>query len=235
MPNKQIHVATYEETCKDLEPLLKDKGNRIVIRLGGQQPYAAYPIQINSAKAIGNSVDKLRMKILFLAHGIPTSKIADNAVFPLVVKGLKRSQGTGVAVVKNAKEMQKEIKRIDEKCKGYYLEEYFKTDREFRLHVSKWGGVFFEVEKIRDNPNDLVIKYENHHNVRNFNRPKEWKQIQDACIKALDSLDLDIAAFDCGYSNGKFVIFESNTGPELLKNTLEKYREQIQNFIDAKL
>ncbi len=140
----------------------------------------------------------------------------------------------GVAVVNNKEEYIKERNRIDEKCKGYYLEEYFKTDREFRLHVSKWGGVFFEVEKIKDNKKDLVIKYENHHNIRNFVRPAGWKAIQDACINALDCLGLDIGAMDVGYSNdGRFVVFESNTGPELLKNTLEKYREEIQKYIDA--
>lgn len=235
--NKNLHIATYEETCKDLEKVLKVKdGQRVVIRLGGTVPYANYPIQINSIKGVKNSTDKLAMKLIFLQNGIPTASIGNNINFPVVVKGIKRSQGTGVFICKNANELKKAIEKFEQKDAKYYLEEYFPANREFRLHVSKWDGVFFEVEKKRNDGHfgDMgVIKYENHYNVRDFIRPVEWNQIKEAVINCLNAQELDIAAYDIGYCNGKFVVYESNTGPELLKNTLEKYRETLQKHIDS--
>lgn len=236
--NANLHVATYEDTCKQLENLLViPEGKKVVIRLGGSMPYANYPIQINSADGVKNSTDKLKMKLLFLQNSIPTSDLGKVDVFPVVVKGVKRSQGSGVFICTNPEELVAAVKKITAKGNTYYLETYFPAMREFRLHVSKWDGVFFAVEKMRNDGHvgELgVIKYENHYNVRNFAIPEKWEEMKQACIKALNVQNLDLAAYDVGYSaNGEFVVYESNTGPELLKNTLEKYRQTLQKHIDA--
>lgn len=234
---KNLHIATYEETCKELSKVLVvPKNKRVVVRLGGTMPYANYPIQINSIAGIKNSTDKLAMKLIMLQNGIPTSDIGNNINFPVVVKGVKRSQGTGVFICKNANELKKAIEKFEAKEAKYYLEKYFPATREFRLHVSKWDGVFFEVEKKRNDGHvgEMgVIKYENHYNVREFIRPAEWPEMQKAAIDCLNAQGLDIAAYDIGYTKGQFVVHESNTGPELLKNTLEKYRQTLQKYIDG--
>lgn len=237
MKNDLLHVATYEETCKHLQPILDPKGKKIVIRMGGNMPYANYPIQINSVEAIKTSTDKLKMKLIFIQNGIPTSQIGNVNNFPVVVKGIKRSQGSGVFICKDEKELAAAIKKVEEKNNGFYLEQYFPAMREFRLHVSKWEGVFFEVEKKRNDGHygELgVIKYENHYNVRQFIRPANWEAIRQSAVAALKAQGLDIAAYDIGLdAQGNYAFYESNTGPELLKNTLEEYRKTLQKYIDS--
>jgi hypothetical protein len=57
------------------------------------------------------------------------------------------------------------------------------------------------------------------------------------CVKALKSLNLDIAAFDVKiqtnkYKNPKYIILESNSAPALGDYGLEKYKQLLTKYVN---
>lgn len=234
-----IHIATYCETAKHLKDEIKEYENeKIVVRLGGNQPYPDFKIQINSIEGIENCINKLRNKQLLIAANVPTLPLLDEDKidkYPIVIKGIIRSCGDAVFVVDEAKELPVYKKLLKNK---FYIEPLFTATSEYRLHCTQ-ERCFFAVKKIKnDGVNDVIVTSKNHHNVRDFVKPRLWNQMLEAGVNAMKASKLEIGAIDFGYcSNGNhnFVIHEINTGPELLVNTREAYRKELEYLIDKKL
>lgn len=234
---KNIHIATYHENSKKFAKDLPDFGIPVVVRLGGSREYAEYPIQVNSAESILNSVDKKSQKDLLIANGIKTLPLLDIGTFPCVIKGRVRSCGTSVVVCNTDIELQHAMKNITKNCNGYILEPLFYATSEYRLHCTQ-EEVFFAVKKIKNNPNEVIVNAKNHYNVREFVKPRKWEQIKAECVKAMKVLGLDIACFDVMYSSEgehSFVIAEANTNPEMLNNTYAAYLPMLEKIIRAKM
>lgn len=232
----RIHIASYQPAAKPLADVLGKYPYDVVIRLGGTMPYAEYPIQINSVHSIRNSINKLTQKQLLIQAGLKTLPLLDKPVFPCVVKGIVRSCGTSVKVVRNADEFNNAVHKMNG-C-GHIIEPLFNATGEYRLHCTR-NEVFFAVKKIKET-NDIIINHKNHHNVREFPLPRLWDKIKAECLKAMAVLDLDIACFDVMYDSAndakhEFTIAEANTNPELLHNTFEKYREELTKLIKLKI
>lgn len=219
MKNKfNLHIATYVDSCYRLFPHLECE-LPTVIRMGGTKEYNDYPIQINSCQAIKNSTNKLKTKELFAANSIRQSPFytkADKYIgeFPCVYKPFKRSGGEQIKIVDSQEELNDLMKE-----EIAYIEPMFVTTSEYRVFCST-NGVFLMVKKVRDegHENEVIITRKNHSYKYDFVQPRLKKQIFEECLKALNVLELDIACFDIGYSskgNHDFVIFESNTGPDL--------------------
>lgn len=239
MPN--VHIATYQDAAAKLANTMPAFDEAVVIRLGGDKRYDDYPIQINSAQSIRNSINKLAQKNLLLQGGIATLPIYEGEpakeAYPVVVKGVVRSCGIKVFVANNSKQWFDAVEKLN--GGGYYAEPLFEATSEYRLHCSR-KEVFFSVKKHKRNPADIIINHDNHYNTREFLKPRLWKEIQAECIKAMNVLDLDIACFDVLYSskdNNKhiFVIAEANTNPELLNNTYNAYQEVLIRLIKEKI
>lgn len=240
---KNIHIATYqrvvyrgitvaEHFCKDLPKF----SQRVVIRFGGTMPYDNYPIQVNSANAVKNSINKYKQKELLLNAGLPTLPILDEPVYPCVIKGIVRSGGINVHLVKNKEQYKK---AVDATNAHYYIEPLFNTTSEYRLHCTR-DKVFFTVKKQKRNPNDIIVTRDNHYNTREFLKPRLWDKIQETCIKAMAALDLDIACFDILYDSSNnqqhtFTISEANTNPEFLNNTYNAYLAVLPEIINKKI
>lgn len=234
---KTIHIATYQEAATKLADVLPPFKAPVVVRLGGSMNYSSYPIQVNSAQSILNSINKLKQKQLLLDAKIPTLPLLDKPEYPCVIKGVVRSMGTKVFVIRNAKEFVEAKNKIGG---AYMLEPLFETTSEYRLHCDR-NEVFFSVKKIKDDghKDDIVINAENHHNIKEFVKPRLWKEIQAECVKAMTALDLDIACFDVIYCSKNdlqhsFAIVEANTNPELLANTFNAYKDQLVKIINYK-
>lgn len=71
-----------------------------------------------------------------------------------------------------------------------------------------------------------------------FEKPINWKTIIKDCVNALESLDLDIGAFDIKVQNAKdkkgnvrdnpeYIIIESCSAPSFGEITAKKYREEL--------
>lgn len=238
---KMIHVATYQREVfrgvpvkEHLERDVITQGERVVVRLGGTMPYENYPVQINSAEAVRNSIDKLAQKKLLLDASLPTLPVLEQPVYPCVVKAIVRSGGLNVFLVNNQEEFDAAVAQCN---RAFIVEPYFEATSEYRLHCTK-NEVFFAVKKVKREADDKIITRDNHFNRREFLKPRLWQQIQDTCVKAMQALDLDIACFDVIYNSlgnvHKFAICEANTNPELLANTYDAYLEQINNMVAEK-
>lgn len=239
----RVHIATYQREIyngisvathlkNDLPPFAED----VVIRLGGTKPYADYKIQINSAEAVMNSVNKLRQKELLLNAGLQTLPMLKEPVFPCVLKAVFRSGGTSVHVVNNREEFDAIVASMQG---NYIIEPLFKATGEYRLHCTQ-NEVFFQVKKHKRNPQDIIINRDNHYNKMDFIRPRLWKQMEAECIRAMRVLNLDIACFDVMYDSSdnnqhRFTISEANTNPELLLNTYNAYLAKLTELINAKI
>lgn len=249
----EIKVASYQETNKLLQADLQEvfqsinDTRRVVIRMGGTMNYSDYGIQINSREAVECAKDKFRMKQRFSENNIPTlpsiriSSIQEALTlyqtieFPCVVKPISRSGGIGTMLINNIDELARNLDIINNQA---YIEPLFNTTSEYRIHVSSNNGVFFSVKKIKRNKRDLFITRQNHTNTREFVRPRLWNAIEDACVRALSAIGLDLGAFDVGYNsegNHSFVIHEVNTAPELLTNTREAYCNELTEMINRRL
>lgn len=231
-----IHIATYQDAAKKLADTLPKVKEKVVVRLGGTMPYEKYPIQINSASSVSNSINKLAQKNLLIKENIKTQPLLDKPIYPCVIKGIVRSKGTKVFVVRNEKEYQKACADLQNQ---YYIEPLFETTSEYRLHCTQ-KEVFFAVKKFKRNPEDIIVRHNNHYNKRDFIKPRKWEDIKAECIKAMKALNLDIACFDVLYcskdnNNHVFVIAEANTNPELLNNTYNAYNNALTDLILGKI
>lgn len=232
------HIATYQPAAKPLAQVLPKYKYNVVIRLGGNHDYPDYPIQINSAKSINNSINKQKQKQLLIKGGCKTLPMLNTPVYPCVVKGIVRSCGTHVMVCRNEQEFNAAVNNMY-RCNGHIIEPLFTATSEYRLHCTR-DEVFFCVKKIKNNPADIIVNHKNHHNVRDFPKPRLWKEIQAECLKAMQVLDLDIACFDvmyCSLDNNKhdFTIAEANTNPELLRNTFNAYAGAIDKLVKQRI
>lgn len=230
----KIQVATYQTKAKELITQLGTYTKDVVVRLGGTMPYKDYPIQINSSAAVKDSVNKLTQKVLMINADLKTLPLLPRPTYPCVIKGIVRSCGNGVFVVRNVAEFNAAADKLKQK---FIVEPLFKATSEYRLHCTK-DKVFFAVKKKKFNDEDIIITSKNHSNVREFTKPRLWEQIKTECIKAMNVLDLDIACFDVMYSSAgehTFVIAEGNTNPELLTHTFDAYKAVLAELIVKKI
>jgi RimK-like ATP-grasp domain len=239
------HVATYQRqqaiykgvtVAQHFKNDLPDFGRSVVIRLGGTLSYDDYEVHINSAKAVKNSVNKLKQKNLLLKANIATLPVLVEPIYPCVVKGVIRSGGTSVFIANNKHEFDIATNTINGE---HIIEPLFKATSEYRLHCTR-DEVFFAVKKHKRNPDDVIINRDNHFNKMEFVKPRLWQQIQADCLNAMKALDLDIACFDVMYSSvndakHEFYIAEANTNPELLHNTYNAYLKAIIKIAKKKI
>lgn len=235
-------VATYSKGGKELERRLAEfPGHNVLVRLGGHLRYPDFDIQINTTEGVVNCIHKDKMKRIFLDNGIktlPMIPLEKAKEFPFVIKGAVRSQGKAVYVVENENELKVYRKILREQ---FYIEPLFNTTSEYRVHCTK-DKVFFSVKKLKKPgfENDIIVNGNNHKNVRDFLKPRLWKELQEECVKAMNAVGLDIGAVDVGYDSSnnnkhKFVIHEINTNPELLENTLLAYKSEIEEMVNKRI
>lgn len=235
----EVKVATYNEAKKELEEILTEKGYKkpVLVRLGGTREYPDFKIEINSSEATLNAINKEKSKTILLKKGLPTLPMFDTPnQFPCVIKGKIRSKGTSVFFCEDLNDYRAYSKLL--RNDGWYVEPFFNYTSEYRLHCTP-DKVFFAVKKIKNNDQDRFVNAKNHHNVRDFMKPRLWKQIQEACCKAIKAHGLDIACVDVGYCSTtdphSFVIHELNTNPELLANTFNAYVEELDKLIKERI
>lgn len=229
-------------------------------------------VELNSPTAIKNSSCKLKMKQCFTKEGVKTaewftsnnnSKTAfnisdgdkqlfiDDIQYPIVAKSHFGSRGKGNTLIKSRDQFER---WMDNKIlSNYVFEKYCNFNKEYRLHVTK-NGCFYTCRKMlkqefKDHPNSwqrhddncVWILEEN----ENFDKPVNWNEIIEHCVKAVTSCGLDFGACDLRVQNntdseGKkrhacdFIVVEVNSAPSFGEVTLEKYKVELRNLLIEK-
>lgn len=226
-------------------------------------------IELNSKDAIRNSSSKLKMKNCFAKAGVKTAKwyetneshifIDENDVlyetkdleYPIVSKHHFGSRGTGNKLHKSQKELEQWM--INKKLDNFIFEKFVNYNKEYRLHCTK-NGCFYACRKMlkkefKDHPNawqrhddnSIWILEEN----ENFDKPENWDEIVDHCVRAVKSCGLDFGACDLRVQNNynedgdlreecDFIVIEVNSAPSFGNVTLEKYKEELPKLLKEK-
>jgi len=173
-----------------------------------------------------------------------------NLPYPIICKSLHGSRGEGNSLVKNQQELETFIQ--NKTLSNYIFEKYYTYSREYRIHVTN-EGCFYTCRKMLKNGTPENLKFQRHDDNcvwiletnPSFNKPVNWNEIVDDCVKALNSLGLDIGAFDVKVQSAKdqkgrnrtkceYIIIESCSAPSFGDITAQKYIEQIPKILKRK-
>jgi len=208
-------------SANDLKSMLHNVQTRkpFVVRLGSRTPIEQIfhnshqrAFQINSIEGISNSRNKLLMKQCFDDSEVKTSKwtlISDITssdgsnpwnTFPAIIKQLGSHGGNGIFLINNREELNS-FTQSRHNLSSYIIEEYKNFTKEYRLHVTN-EGCFYTCRKMlkadaterwhRHDSNSVWIVEEN----PLFEKPKNWNDIVNECVKALNSVGLMTGACD---------------------------------------
>lgn len=248
---------------------------RSVIRFGSTTELDDNRIEINSTESIKNSASKLRMKNCFTLSNVKTAdwyyvkknnfykinnyqnQIQELVIaisdlpYPIVAKAHFGSRGNGNYLLKTQEELQNWMKGKD--LSSYLFEKFYSYVREYRIHVSK-NGCFYTCRKMlktdckedknawqRHDDNCVWMVEEN----PLFDKPANWDTIVSECVKALQSVGLDIGACDVRVQSAKdskgnkrkevdFIIIEINSAPSMGERTEIEYLKELPKLLKDK-
>jgi glutathione synthase/RimK-type ligase-like ATP-grasp enzyme len=226
-------------------------------------------IEINTTTAVKNSANKKLMKQCFTKEDVKTANwfiyntmegifnlpnedgIEMNELpYPIVAKHIYGSRGTGNTLLKTKEEL--ESWSIGKALHNYIFEKFYNYSREYRLHITS-EGCFYTCRKmlIEDTPEDKrwfrndsnsIWYLENN---EKFDKPVNWSNIEKECVKALNSVGLDIGACDVKVQSSKnkhgemrenpeFIVIEINSAPSFGNITSIKYKEILPKLLKNK-
>lgn len=238
-----------------------------VVRFGSTTEIDDNRIELNSVESIKNSASKLRMKTCFAKNSVITANwwlLANNKFIngiddsiielneiplPIVAKKYFGSRGLGNTILKTNEEVSEYIQNNPI---NVLYEQYYNYSREYRLHVNS-EGCFYTCRKMlkSDAPEDARW-FRNDSNCiwalesnPNFDKPVNWDNVVNECVKALKAVDLDFGAIDLRIQsatdsdgntreNPEFIIVEINSAPSMGEVTLQKYMEEIPAMLKRK-
>jgi len=231
-------------------------------------------IELNSTEAIKNSASKLRMKNCFTLSKVKTADwyyirkdkfykinnyenqiqetvlLISDLPYPIVAKHHFGSRGNGNYLLNSQEELQNWMKGKD--LSNYLFEKFYNYNREYRLHVTK-NGCFYTCRKMlksdapkdkrwfRNDSNSVWIVEEN----EQFDKPINWKLIEEQCVEALKSTGLDFGACDVRVQSSKnndgkkrkdvdFIIVEINSAPSFGERTEIEYLKELPKILKEK-
>lgn len=230
-------------------------------------------VELNSVESIKNSSNKALMKKCFERDNVTTADwwmitnttegyrfqkgtnsdiiTIEELSYPLVTKHIFGSRGTGNKKHDNVESLTQWLSNKTN-LDNYIIEKYYSYNREYRLHVTE-NGCFYTCRKmLRTDTPDNQRWYRNNDNsvwlLENnpgFDKPVNWDNIVEECVKALKSVGLDFGAVDLRIQsatnkndepreNPKFIIIEINSAPSFGDITMVKYIDEIPKLLTAK-
>lgn len=213
-------------------------------------------IEINTVDAVKTSANKLLMKQAFTEAGIKTAtwwKLEDINInelpYPVVLKHIYGSRGTGNTLICDKEDLEHALEDITNKSR-YIIEKFYNYSREYRLHITS-EGCFYTCRKMlksdaenrwyRNNDNSVWILEDN----EMFDKPINWDEIEEHCVRALNAVGLDVGACDVRVQSAtdkhgnkrqscNFIICEINSAPSLQTVGITKYKEILPKLIQSK-
>lgn len=207
-----------------------------------------------------NSANKREMKRLFTENDVKTAlysypqNMAELSHFinhnnlvnsRVVIKSLRGSRGRGLYLLERGSLAQAWFEQHG--FGGHIIEKFYDYNREYRLHVSKFG-CFYACRKVLKNDTPPEKRWFRNDSNSNwiieenplFDRPVNWEAIQQECVKALHAVGLDLGACDVRVqsaqrgdrvrTNPDFIICEINSAPSFGDVTLTKYKTEIERL-----
>ncbi len=269
----RIRVRTKNHSAEDLRDKLyvTFHNKPVIVRLGSLTPIediSSRPdvIEINKCEAIEISRDKLLMKEAFTANQVKTAdwytsnktgtflgNNQNNTIqelntlpYPILSKSRLGQGGVGNTLHKDKASLEKWL--VGKNLSNYIFEKYYNYAREYRIHVTKTEA-FLAWRKLRktdakdrwyfNSDNCVWVGEEN----ALFDKPANWEDIKNECIKAAKAVGLDICAIDVRVQSSKneeeqtrktcdFIILECNSAPSLGLKGSEAYYNQIMKLIN---
>lgn len=237
---------------------------RTVIRMGSTTPHMRERIECNTIQAVKNSASKLLMKQCFTRANVKTAEwwkynlegnifisknIGDRGTsradlpYPIIAKSLHGSRGEGNTKLDTQEALTSWM--VGKTLSNYIFEKFYTYSKEYRIHVTS-QGCFYTCRKLlkndapegtwqRHDDNSTWIVEEN----PKFMKPNNWNLIVADCVRALNSLGLDIGAFDVktqgsSKTNPEWIILESCSAPSFGDITAQKYLQEIPKVLRRK-
>ena len=267
-PKKQgfkVRVRSRHPSHNVLRSKLPRMPFRSVVRMGSTTEEVDVDVQCNTIQAVRNSASKLLMKQCFTRSNVTTAPWwtfapegfrssntntthrLDQLPFPMIVKHIYGSRGTGNYKLNTPQELTTWMR--GKNLSEYILEQYKNYVREYRLHVTS-DGCFYTCRKMlkRDTPEEKKFQRHDDNCVwileenPSFDKPINWNTIVADCVRALQSLGLDIGAFDLKVqsavdekkrprTNPEWIVIESCSAPSFGDITAQKYCAEIPKIL----
>lgn len=206
------------------------------IRWGTTTPIAKETKVINSATAIKETSDKGTFRLKAHAAGLTPKtwdsmeELAnyDGEVGDIIIRPRHHERSQGLFLCSTPAEADKALKAIQG---AYYISEYVKKDREYRVFVAN-GRAFMVFEKKPKNKNDIswgcveegALKYVNW---------SDWPlHVIENAIKAFNLSKLNFGAVDVIEKDDKAYFLEINTAPEVWPYYGERFADVIKWMIE---
>lgn len=190
--------------------------------------------------------------------------------YPILAKRIFGFKGKGMFKLNNKEELEEFLDKNGSKLNNYYFEQFHNYIREYRLHCTK-DGCFYAARKmltqdvdkdkrwyrndsncvwvteytvIKDK-NDVITSYDISKDNEAFDKPVNWNKIEEACVKALEKVGLDIGAFDVKVQgaidsknrkreNPEYIIIEVNSAPAFGVVTEILYKKELVKLLNDK-
>lgn len=207
------------------------------IRWGTTTPIAKGTKVINSATAIKETSDKGTFRIKAHAAGLTPKTwgsmeelaMYDGEVGDIIIRPRHHERSQGLFLCSTPAEADKALKTIQG---AYYISEYVKKDREYRVFVAN-GRAFMVFEKKPKNKNDVswgcveegALKYVNW---------SDWPlHVVENAIKSFNLSKLNFGAVDVIEKDGKAYFLEINTAPEVWPYYGGRFADVIKWMIEV--
>lgn len=234
----------HSDTCDALAEAvdgkrLKLKGSKyrkhpgdVLVNWGSTKPFD-YPVDLNKPENVTIATSKMATFLYLQNAGIPIPRWTQDKAEVLkwkekvVGRDLDSGRsGRGIVVYKKDQEVGNHL----------FYTEYFRKDREFRIHVFR-GKVIFEQEKLKRKDADVADNYIRSHDrgwcfaFHHLTERPTPAVAKDVAVAAVSTLGLDFGAVDIGWhkDNGA-VVFEVNTAPGLEESSLEAYATAFRSL-----
>lgn len=161
--------------------------------------------------------------------------------FPLIAKRKFHQRGIGMYKINDLDQLKTFLNDAEFKSNSYHFEKFFSGSQEFRLHVSPLlEKEIFSVKKVRtvDEKGDLPWHFHLNEGafLKDFEKPKNWKEIVEECKKAVAALKLDVGAVDVRLNKDatKIMVIEVNSAPGMGDLTTDHYINGLKEILTKK-
>lgn len=171
--------------------------------------------------------------------------------YPVIVKHIHGSRGESNYYISSQAELTAWIP--GKTLSNYIIEKYYNFNVEYRLHVSMLGHCFYTCRKMLKSDTPEAERKQRHDENCSwiletnpmFDKPDNWNDIVEDCLKAMNAMKADILAFDVKVqsnktykgtrrTNPKWIILESCSAPSFGEITTEKYLIEIPKVLIKK-